>query len=659
MHEKRWEAKMLNLTTRQLQMIKRILVNEEPVTPSYLSDIHRVSTRAIHYDLETMEYYLKKQGLKLIKSRTNGISICGSQADKESLLALINAEEMNLNFPCLLAIELLLKSTSTVMKLADELQVSRNKMTQSLPEVEKILATAGLSIDKRPSVGIQILGTENQIRMAKFKLNPVISDELEGYFAKKLSAYNEKVRQAVTSYQRTTGVVFSDQGMKELILTLCYQQLRISQGHNMAYDYDEIKTSILCEEFEIVQERFKKEGLLLTVEETIFALHQIRNTQVVYLPDSKKEQAVHPDALELAREFAMSISARLGIDFVENVNFLNGLNLHLNVALHRMRSGQVIKKPLTEQVKYKYRFIFETCKQIILQLERSYELNFPDDEIAYIAMHVGACFEMASQAGLIPKALVVCNSGLATSNLLATRLKVMLPEISILGPMAVSELTPELIHEVDFVISTVTFPLNEKDLIVVNPLLGIDDVIALKKRVINLTGKKQLSYLVSDTEANSLKLGDLLSANQLELQKSVSSWRSAIEVAAKPLITSEAINIGYIKAMIEAVENFGPYMVFIPDIAIVHAAPSAGVLKEGLSILTLDQPVVLGDKRGVSVRCFIVLATVEKESQLFMNLIHLLDHKGNVDQLLTSSSKSDVLQLTNVKNQTLKGVKPC
>ena len=639
---------MLNLTERQLQITKRILIGEEHLTARYLSDIYKVSTRAIRYDLDTIEYYFKKQGLELVKSRTDGIRIAGKEQNKKSLLAAIESESMNLDFPYLIAIQLLLESTSTIVNLAEELAVSKNKIMRALPEVESILAAAGLSLDKRPSVGIQVRGTEHQIRMAKFKLNPLISDHLETYFSKKLSHYHkEEIVNAITSYQSTTGVGFSDQGAKELILILCYQQLRMSQGHYVIYDYDETKEAINSEGFEMIRSCFKSEGLILSVEETIFVLHQIRNTQIVYLPDSKKGNVVHRDAIELTKEFAQLVSARLGIDFVGNASFLNGLKLHLNVALHRLRTGQIIKNPLTESIKYKYRFIFETCKQIIVQLERDYDLNFPDDEIAYIAMHVGACFEVTSQAGHMPKAVVICNSGLATSNLLATRLKVMLPELSILGPLGLSELTPELINEVDFVISTFPFPLVEKDLIIVHPLLGVDDVLVLKKRVINITSKKQLSSLMLDTECKALKLGDLLPADQIELQRQETNWRLAIQRAGAALVAKEVISESYVTAMIEAVEKFGPYMVFIPKIAIVHASPSAGVIKEGLSILTLDTPLILGDVHGVSVSCFIVLATVEKESQLFMNLIRLLDSKANIDHLLSSSSKQKVLQITN------------
>lgn len=640
-----------NLTARQLQIIKRILADDSAkIMLQQLSEIHRVSTRQLHYDLDMIEYHLKKQNLELVKSRIEGIKITGDAKTIAALFSTVKTQSANIDFPCLIAIELLLQAKTSVAKLADELLVSRNKLIAALPEVEKLLATAGLILARKPSIGMQIIGDEQQIRMAKFKLNPVISEELEDYFAKKLLQFQvAEITNAIASYQRATEVGFSDKGIKELILILCYQQLRISQGYNVTYDFNTTKEAILAEDFAIIKTCFEQNGLRLTVEEIVFVLLQIRNTQVVYLPDAKKDSVENDEVGKLTTDFALLVSERLGLDFMSNGRFLNGLKLHLSVAMHRLRSGQVIKNPLTESVKYKYRFIFETCKQIIMQLEGAHGLDFPDDEIAYIAMHVGACFEMAYQAGYQPTALVVCNSGLATSNLLATRLKVMLPELNILGPMALSELkkSENLLDQVDFIISTINFSLTDKNVIVVSPLLGLDDVLLLKKRVINIASKKQLSYLITDTQTITLQLGDLLNANAITLQAHVTNWPTAIEEAARPLLAAGNITMKYIKAMIEAVENFGPYMVFIPEIAIIHAAPSAGVIKEGLSVLTLDKQLILGDNSGVPVRCFIVLATAEKESQLFMNLISLLDNEANVTQLLNSETVADVLQISN------------
>ena len=635
------KVQIQELSERQLQIIKRLLTNKEKISSNYLGEVYRVSSRTIRYDLDNIEYYLNQYELKLDRHRLHGLTIQGDHQQKQALLE--QMENPNISLTYLIAVEFLLHPTSTIMNLANKFMVSKNKVNQVMPEVEAVLLKANLTLAKRPAVGVSIQGSEHQIRMAIFKINLLASEDLEEYLLKRLPLADQlTIKAIINCYQKAIGTQFSDQGVKELVLALCYQQLRLKGQHYISYPYDEVKQTILCEDLETILRCFKDQGIVLPVEEAIFVLKQIRNTQVIY-----SSKVVNDDASEMAKEFAALASARLGIDFTNNHNFLNGLRLHLNVAIHRLQTDQVIQNPLTEQVKYKYRFIFETCKKIIMQLEPKYQLNFPDDEIAYLAMHVGACLEVAHQVGYLPKALVVCHSGLATSILLATRLKIMLPEMRILGPIGLSELKPELIDEVDLVISTVAFPLTEKELIVVNPLLEMEDVIRLKKRMLTITNRKQLSHLILDQEegASPLMMKDLVKAGNIQLQVKVENWRSGIEIAATPLTKQGFVTQQYVRAMIEAVEKFGPYMVLIPKIAFVHAAPKSGVLKEGISILTLKEPILLGDKNGATVSCFIVLAALQKESQLILDLIKILDSEENQERLMTSFEKDEILQL--------------
>jgi len=630
-----------------------MLISEKQVTSRILSDMFNVSTRSIRYDLEMIEYAFKKWELTLENHRINGIAIKGNQQIKTSLLAYISDSEIQLGLAEKIIAHLMLENITTVMELAALFHVSRNKIVNTLPDVEEALQQVNLFLDKRPSVGMALKADELTIRLALFKL----STPIRKYIAEKLMTSHQKtIANAITSYQKATGITFSDQGIHELTLTLCYQQLRIEKNGNITYPYDVTKEGINSENFQMIMTCFQTEKIVLTVEEGIFVLHQIRNTQMIYFPIEKKNSDVHHQAARLAQRFASEASQRFGVALIDNHVFLNALTLHLNVALHRLNTGNVIHNSLTESVKYKYRFIFETCKQIIMNLEKEFEYNFPDDEIAYIAMHVGACCEMSQRIDDRPKALVVCHSGLATSTLLVSRLKSMLPELSILGPVGISEITDERIDEVDFIVSTIHLDISDKKLIVVNPLLGIDDVMILKKCVINITSNKQLSYLLTDHEKKPLQLGDLLTETQIQLKQSLNSWRQGIKQAAMPLLQEGYIKESYVEAMIEAVEEFGPYMVFIPNIAIVHAAPSAGILKEGLSVLTLDKPLILGETGQVLVSCFIVLATLDKASQLFMNLISILGSNENVMALLTCGTVKQVLELGSVdESDTLKG----
>jgi len=633
------------LSERQREILKLLEGSKAKMTSTSLAERYEVSSRMIRYDLDDLDYYLHKYGLCLKRNRDDGITIQGSDHQKLILFEQLRTSRGQLDFPYLLAMEFFLHHSVTVLELAAKFQVSKNKIIQALPAFQQLLAKVNLALEKRPAIGMSLQGEENQIRMGIFQLNSSTHYDLQDYLLEQFSLTDRHLMiQLIKEYQQLTKIQFSDKGFKELTLSLCYQQLRLSQGHVISYPYDEMKQAGLGEELTSIMEIFKNQGISLPVEEALFMLKQIRNTQVIYLPKSKM-QIAHDSAYLLTQEFIRHASYQLGIDLSLNKRVLE---LHLNVALHRLQSGQTIENPLTEQVRYRYRFIFETVKKIMLQLEVRNGINFPDEEIAYLTMHVGACFEMNSQPGHRPRALIICHSGLATSTLLATRLKIMLPEIKTIGPIGVSELNNQLVTQVDLVISTVEVPLEVKEFIVVNPLLDLEDLVSLKRRIFTITNRKQLTHLIQK-EGNEVKIAisDILAPTRIQLQQNVTTWRKGIRLAAEPLVKEAFVTTQYIKAMIQAVETLGPYMVFIPQIAIVHASPQRGVLKEGISLLTLSEPVVLGETDSVYVSCFIVLATLKKESQLFLSLMKLLDCQSTIQTLMTSRSKQEILQLSD------------
>lgn len=55
------------------------------------------------------------------------------------------------------------------------------------------------------------------------------------------------------------------------------------------------------------------------------------------------------------------------------------------------------------------------------------------------------------------------------------------------------------------------------------------------------------------------------------------SWQEAIELAAQPLLDKHEIEERYIKAIIDKVEAFGPYIDLGLGIALPHARPEEGV----------------------------------------------------------------------------------
>ena len=93
----------------------------------------------------------------------------------------------------------------------------------------------------------------------------------------------------------------------------------------------------------------------------------------------------------------------------------------------------------------------------------------------------------------------------------------------------------------------------------------------------------------------------------------MADWRSAVKLASQPLLDEALITSEYIEAMIQSVEENGPYMVLADYFALMHARPGEGVLEQSMSLLVTKQPI---DLEGKPVRIFLVLAAADSESHL-------------------------------------------
>jgi PTS system ascorbate-specific IIA component len=143
-----------------------------------------------------------------------------------------------------------------------------------------------------------------------------------------------------------------------------------------------------------------------------------------------------------------------------------------------------------------------------------------------------------------------------------------------------------------------------------------------------------------------LLVNEALGEGAILLQQSATSWRECFQLAGKALVASNRVRDSYIQEMIDAFEELGPYMVIAPGIALAHARPSKSVLKTGLSLVTLSEPVVFGSINNDPVRLVIGLAAVDHDSHidLMAALSELLMDETKVNILLQADKEALVRQ---------------
>ncbi len=142
-------------------------------------------------------------------------------------------------------------------------------------------------------------------------------------------------------------------------------------------------------------------------------------------------------------------------------------------------------------------------------------------------------------------------------------------------------------------------------------------------------------------------LGDALGDKSIKLSVSASTWTEAITLAGDALELSGRTTAAYTRAMIEAFEELGPYMVIAPGIALAHARPSANVLSTGLSLVVLSESVKFGSERFDPVRIVFGLAALDHDGHidLMAGLSELLLDDTKVNMLLQSDNESEVRRL--------------
>ena len=86
-------------------------------------------------------------------------------------------------------------------------------------------------------------------------------------------------------------------------------------------------------------------------------------------------------------------------------------------------------------------------------------------------------------------------------------------------------------------------------------------------------------------------LSELVTDDRVILHQVVGDWREAISAVAAPLIADGSILPAYVDSMIKAVDEFGPYIVLVPHIALAHARPDGAVNRQAMSVMTLAEPV--------------------------------------------------------------------
>ncbi len=500
---------------------RMLLAAAGPLKIDTIAERLQVSNKTIRNDLSAVTQLMAKHGLQLEKKPGRGVFVAGTTADKLTLVERLRhlprslAPDSPQGRQSYIIKRLLLNGKQmTMQELADELFVSRVTIHKDMTAVEKWLNHYSLLLLSRPNYGVQIEGGEENWRhavaglLAELKesgeLRKILEQENLGRVDHKtllkLKSLVEldygKLERIVCQAEETTGISFSDEAYTGLIIHIAIAIQRLRQNKDINMPESLLESLRQKPEYPVAKQI--ADGI-----ETVFSV-RVPDSEVGYIllhiVGAKRLQnqtdivaleleAEDSLAVAMAKEIILIAQGVLGIALEEDRQLLNGLVLHLRPTINRVRYGMSLKNPILEEIKETYPDMYGVAWMASRVFDKHLGKRIGDEEIGYIALHIGAAVERNKR---LIRVVVVCGSGIGTSQMLAARLNRYFRELEISRVISLSELEREDQMEAELIITTIPLEMltPAKPVVHISPLLTRADMQRLEAVITELTKGK-------------------------------------------------------------------------------------------------------------------------------------------------------------------------
>lgn len=140
-----------------------------------------------------------------------------------------------------------------------------------------------------------------------------------------------------------------------------------------------------------------------------------------------------------------------------------------------------------------------------------------------------------------------------------------------------------------------------------------------------------------------------LPTENIQIVDSVCDWKQAITLAAQPLLDKESITQVYIKAILNSHQELGPYYILAPGLAMPHARPEQGGIKNGLSLLHIKQGISFDSEGNDPIYVVIMLCAISGDEHINMitALADIFSDDERLSALLKASSMEKIQAVIN------------
>ncbi|MFJ5410076.1 PTS sugar transporter subunit IIA [Pectobacterium punjabense] len=139
----------------------------------------------------------------------------------------------------------------------------------------------------------------------------------------------------------------------------------------------------------------------------------------------------------------------------------------------------------------------------------------------------------------------------------------------------------------------------------------------------------------------------LIKYNCIKVIDSVDDWEEAIKMVAAPLLEKKFIEQRYVDEIISETKKIGGYYVYDDEaIALPHARPECGALKNGASLLLLKTPIAINGSTPVSlILMFCAIDAREHIESGLKNIMEMLENETKMESIRNARSVEELINV--------------
>ena len=625
---------------KMIKLIRILSDYTEFVTASSLAANMDVSTRSIKsYIQEINSFYpdaieSSREGYRIDKQAARRIlEESGThipQSSQERIVYIINS---------------LIKSDTSVntYDLCDEMYVSYSTIKNDLQAVKSRLRKYDLQLNNNHD-NLTVSGLEKNKRRL---LSSILYDESNVNFVNLETIQNifpeieiELIKDSLLEIFDRFHYFVNDYSLINLVLHITIAIDRIRNRNVNTEDIHDMPP-ISSHEYELarniarkIEEDFQIEYNQAEVYELALLLIS-RATAIDYqsITVSNLGDFITPECLALVKELISDVNSFYYIDLTEP-EFLIRFALHIRNLLQRSKNNYFSRNPLTEEIKTSCPLIYDVsvCLSSIIKERTGISIN--DDEIAYIAFHLGSTLEAQKNLSEKVTAAPYCPSYYDTNVKLTDTINRHFSSELLITNIFTEERELEKAGKSDLVLSTV--PLNsviQLPLFQISPFFTEKDVQSLRRQLTEIKTNKRRKQFREYLEY-------LIVPEFFERRDDLTDYDQVVRH-----MVGKMVSMGYVdedfEQDIRAREQLSATA--FQDFAIPHAMKMRAH-KTGINVLISDTPVRWGDKQ---VRIVLMLCFNRDErfifNEIFEPLTMVLSSRENVKRLVTAGDYQEFI----------------